>query len=299
MIQKISGTISQLYVLAHQFSIPWEPCLNSSLYILPGMSYGLSLRKISISPGAIRQTGRPKEAQERFGAQRPTEFDREVWLTRNEIRTAGLELAEDIASETKQLVFLFCRNTCETLIGRLAAVAARHAVVLIDPSLAEDKLSALIELYRPQLVLSAPEIGPKRGNHAAAWGPWRYYESSAGVVEWTSTDPGVPSADINPTLQLLLSTSGTTGSQKYVRLSRDAIVANAGQIADALAIDEQSIGIANLPSHYSYRLSVLTSHLAAGGRVYFVNDSITSPSSWSKIANVGGSHFRRIILAYY
>ena len=99
-------------------------------------------------------------------------------------------------------------------------------------------------------------------------------------------------------MQLLLSTSGTTGSQKYVRLSRDAIVANAGQIAEALAIDEHSIGIAHLPLHYSYGLSVVTSHLAAGGRVYLVNDSITSPSFWSKIANVGGSHFPGVPFHY-
>src|SRR5271170_6865293 len=81
----------------------------------------------------------------------------DVWLTRDEVRAASLGLAENIASEKKRLVFLFCGNSCETLIGLLAAAAAGHAVALIDPSLAEDKLSALIEAYRPELVLSAPD----------------------------------------------------------------------------------------------------------------------------------------------
>ena len=223
---------------------------------------------------------------------------RDVWLTRGEIRTASLELAENIASERKRLVFLFCGNTCETLIGLLAAAAAGHAVALIDPSLAEDKLSALIEAYQPEFVLSTPDIGERLRDQSGASGEWRSYESRAGVVEWIARDAGATSVDINPALQLLLSTSGTTGSQKYVRLSRDAIVANAGQIAEALAIDERSIGIAHLPLHYSYGLSVVTSHLAAGGRVYLVNDSITSPSFWSKIANVGGSHFPGVPFHY-
>ena len=122
--------------------------------------------------------------------------------------------------------------------------------------------------------------------------------SRAGVVEWTATDNSAREVEIHPALQLLLSTSGTTGSQKYVRLSRDAIVANAGQIAEALAIDERSVGIAHLPMHYSYGLSVVTSHLAAGGRIYLVNNSITSPSFWSKIANVGGSHFPGVPFHY-
>ena len=79
---------------------------------------------------------------------------RDVWLTRDEVRTSSLALAEAVASERKQLVFLFCGNSCETLIGLLAAAAAGHAVALIDPSLAGDKLSALIAAYQPDLVLS-------------------------------------------------------------------------------------------------------------------------------------------------
>ena len=99
-------------------------------------------------------------------------------------------------------------------------------------------------------------------------------------------------------LALLLSTSGTTGSRKYVRLSRDAVIANARQIAGALAIDETSVGVAHLPLHYSYGLSIVTSHLIAGGRICLVNDSITSPSFWSKIGNAGGSHFPGVPFHY-
>ena len=50
---------------------------------------------------------------------------RDIWLTREEVRAASLGLAENIASERKRLVFLFCGNSCETLIGLLAAAAAR------------------------------------------------------------------------------------------------------------------------------------------------------------------------------
>jgi acyl-CoA synthetase (AMP-forming)/AMP-acid ligase II len=223
---------------------------------------------------------------------------RDAWLTREEVRAASLGLAKVIASERKRLVFLFCGATCETVIGLLAAAAAGHAVALIDPSIAEDKLRALIEGYQPDVVLSTPDIGEKLRDQVGAATGSRSYESRAGVVEWTARNVRAPSADINPTLQLLLSTSGTTGSQKYVRLSREAIVANAKQITGALAIDEHSIGIAHLPLQYSYGLSIVTSHLAAGGRVYLVNDSITSPSFWSKIRSVGGSHFPGVPFHY-
>jgi acyl-CoA synthetase (AMP-forming)/AMP-acid ligase II len=221
-----------------------------------------------------------------------------VWVAREEIRAATLGLAKIIASERKRLVFLFCGNSRETLIGLLAAAAANHAVALIDPSLAEDKLGALIVAYQPELVPSAPDIGEKLRDLTGALGDCHSYESRAGIVEWMARDAASTPVDINPALQLLLSTSGTTGSQKYVRLSRDAVVANARQIAQALEIDERSIGIAHLPLHFSYGLSVVTSHLAVGGRVYLVNDSIASPSFWSKVANVGGSHFPGVPFHY-
>ena len=65
------------------------------------------------------------------------------WLTRKELRTASLGLAEKIASERKRLVFLFCGVNSETLIGLLAAAAAGHATALIDPSVPDDKRKSL------------------------------------------------------------------------------------------------------------------------------------------------------------
>ena len=159
-------------------------------------------------------------------------------------------------------------------------------------------MTGLINSYQPELILGPRGSAEKLLNaegEVTTLGP---AQSGASGVEWIARTRDPSFAPIDPTLQLLLSTSGTTGSQKYVRLSRDAVTANARQIAEALAIDERSVGIAHLPLHYSYGLSVVTSHLTSGGRLCLVNDSITSPSFWSKIANVGGSHFPGVPFHY-
>jgi acyl-coenzyme A synthetase/AMP-(fatty) acid ligase len=219
------------------------------------------------------------------------------WLTRKELRTASLGLAEKIASERKRLVFLFCGVNSETLIGLLAAAAAGHATALVDPSVPEDVLTGLIAAYQPELVLGARGVGEKL-RLMGVRGTSDSLDCQDRVIEWIASDEGSSFPPIDPSLQLLLSTSGTTGSRKYVRLSRDAVVANARQIAEALAIDERSVGIAHLPLHYSYGLSVVTSHLMSGGRLCLINDSITSPSFWSKIESVGGSHFPGVPFHY-
>ncbi len=216
------------------------------------------------------------------------------WLTREELRTASLDLARTISSEHKRLAFLFCGVNSETLIGLLAAAAAGHATALIDPSVPDDVLTGLIEAYQPELILGAPGIGEKLG----VAGTSGSLDCRARVIEWIARDGGSSFPPIDSSLQLLLSTSGTTGSRKYVRLSDDAVVANARQIAEALAIGEGSVGVAHLPLHYSYGLSVVTSHLAAGGRICLINDSITSPSFWSKIGAAGGSHFPGVPFHY-
>src|SRR6202522_1502004 len=220
------------------------------------------------------------------------------WLTRKGLRNASLDLAKSIVSEQKRLVFLLCSVNSETIIGLLAATAAGHATALIDPALPEHLMTGLTESYQPELILgpqgSSDKLPPGTNDNATLGSA----QVGAGVVEWSAreSDPSFP--PIDPALQLLLSTSGTTGSQKYVRLSRDAVVANARQIAQALAIDDASVGIAHLPLHYSYGLSVVTSHLTSGGRLSLISDSITSPSFWSKIGNVGGSHFPGVPFHY-
>ncbi|HTZ68020.1 MAG TPA: AMP-binding protein [Roseiarcus sp.] len=221
----------------------------------------------------------------------------DIWLTREQVRGASLGLAEKIASDRKQLVFLFCGANSETVIGLLAAAAAGHATALLDPSLAGDRLKGLIEAYQPDLILGTRDLCEKLRAVADNSADTRSLKSEGGVIEWIARD-APPSVSIDPALQLLLSTSGTTGSRKYVRLSRDAILANARQIARALAVGEESVGVAHLPLHYSYGLSILTSHLVVGGRIGLINDSITSPSFWSKIGRVGGTHFPGVPFHY-
>lgn len=218
----------------------------------------------------------------------------DAWLTRADVRAASLALAGKIASERKELVFLFCGANKETVIGLLGAAAAGHAIALVDPSLPSDRLKGLIDAYRPEIVLGARELGETM--RAVAPGKAGSLESAAGAIEWISS--GAEPTPIEPSLTVLLSTSGTTGSRKYVRLSRDAVAVNARQIAQAVAVDERSVGIAHLPLHYSYGLSIVTSHLMVGGRICLISDSITSPTFWSKIAGAGGTHFPGVPFHY-
>lgn len=65
-------------------------------------------------------------------------------------------------------------------------------------------------------------------------------------------------------LALLLSTSGSTGSPKLVRLCADSIQANAVAIAEYLRLRPSDRAATTLPLSYCYGMSVVNSHLLVG-----------------------------------
>lgn len=103
---------------------------------------------------------------------------------------------------------------------------------------------------------------------------------------------------VYPGPSILLSTSGTTGSSKYVRLSLAALAVNARQIVGALGITHESVALAHLPVHYSYGLSVLTSHLDAGAATYLTESAFTQSSFWQDAAAAGATHLPGVPFHY-
>nr|WP_218910395.1 non-ribosomal peptide synthetase [Nocardioides thalensis] len=96
---------------------------------------------------------------------------------------------------------------------------------------------------------------------------------------------------LHPDLRLLLSTSGSTGSPKLVRLSATNLQSNAEAIAAYLRLTSADVGLTTLPLDYCYGLSVLHSHLAVGASVVLTDRSVTDPALWSTAREHGVTSF--------
>ena len=86
---------------------------------------------------------------------------------------------------------------------------------------------------------------------------------------------------IHADLALMLSTSGSTGDAKCVKLSHSNVAANAESIAQYLEITPGHRGLVNLPVHYSYGLSIVHSHLWAGATILLTDQSVIDDSFWA------------------
>ena len=89
--------------------------------------------------------------------------------------------------------------------------------------------------------------------------------------------------DLHPELALVLSTSGSTGATKCVRLSRRNVPSNAEAIAEYLALSADDRAISSLPLHYCYGLSVLHSHLQAGASLVLSGTSVLDRCFWDAV----------------
>jgi acyl carrier protein len=107
--------------------------------------------------------------------------------------------------------------------------------------------------------------------------------AAPGPDGWALTErrPGT-AHDLHPDLALLLSTSGSTGSPKLVRLSGGNLQSNAEAIGEALGIRSSDRTVTTLPLHYCYGLSVLNSHLARGASVLLTHLSVVDPCFWAE-----------------
>ena len=87
--------------------------------------------------------------------------------------------------------------------------------------------------------------------------------------------------NIHNDLGLLLTTSGSTGSPKVVKISYENIQSNAFSIIKYLSIDSNEKPITTLPLSYSFGLSIINSHLLVGATILLTERSIFEKEFWA------------------
>lgn len=179
--------------------------------------------------------------------------------------TQLLELASQFTfnSEKKQLILLLCDNTILTITAYISALQQGHAVMLMSSNTNTELLISIINKYHPKWIIGYNQFDG--------------YMANQKILERKLDIETV----IHPDLAVLLSTSGTTGSQKFVRLSYTNLQSNAESIVEYLQITDEERGILNLPLSYSYGMSILNSHLQVQATILLTEQSVMEKSFWS------------------
>ncbi|MFJ2836695.1 AMP-binding protein [Nocardia sp. NPDC087230] len=172
-----------------------------------------------------------------------------------------------------------CRVTYAQLADRVAEFSARlgparRLVALTAANDIDSLVAYLGALDAGCVVLLTGELS---GELAATYDPDVVVEGGRIVAERAD-----PAHELHPELALLLSTSGSTGSPKLVRLSAANLLANADSIARYLEIGPHDRAATTLPLFYCYGLSVVHSHLLRGASLLLTDRSVSDPEFWDE-----------------
>ena len=172
------------------------------------------------------------------------------------------------------LLFCLCENKLGSLVGYVGCMEHHIPIVLLDGSKEISVLRNLINIYQPEYIWAETdkvgEIGGKT-----------IYSYASFSLQQMLYEDEVAKPEINPELALCLTTSGSTGSPKFVRLSAKNVLANAESIAEYLNIDENERPVTILPSYYSYGVSVINSHLIKGATILLTEGTVAQREFWN------------------
>lgn len=179
------------------------------------------------------------------------------------------QLAFDIEKNIKllprsrSLVLLKASNTYKSLVNYLSCLNTNNPMIIVDRDLDSKLIHNLQKHYKVNLILDEHEcINIEDLLHLS-----------------------------DKSLALMLSTSGTTGDPKLVRLSYKNISENSISISEYLNIKPSDIAITTLPMSYSYGLSVINSHLQKQACIVLNSEPIISKKFWTSIGDYNVTTF--------
>lgn len=180
------------------------------------------------------------------------------------------ELAEEAERllpyiEERSLIFVLCDHQTETVKLIYNLLYLNMVPLALAADMDEELVDNLIVQYRPQYIYCSKscEMGSR-------------YQYKIEFERHIILKTGEKKCETHPDIALLLSTSGTTGSPKLVKLSYGNLYNNAEQMCSYMDIHCGQKGISPLSMSYVYGLTFCIWHWHCGATLLITEESILS-----------------------
>lgn len=171
----------------------------------------------------------------------------------------------------KCLVGIESNNSLNCLVVYFALLRSQHCLLLLESGQDKLKQQQIIQNYQINLLLDKSLI-----NLLAT----ELVESAENLYQQLPLK-FLPAQTIHPDIKLLLTTSGSTGSCKYVKLTADNLQANCQSICQYLQLSADDSVVTTLPMFYSFGLSVIHTHIASGSQLVLSNATPMDKNLWA------------------
>ncbi len=176
----------------------------------------------------------------------------------------------------KSLILILSSFSKDFIINYLSFLRYGHTQIIIDENIKNEFFNKIVSKYNPEFIFTREhkknlnkKYEIKKKNFL---NEYNIYKSKK-----------IKKIKLNKNLAVLLSTSGSTGSNKFVKQSYENIYSNSKNIAKYLKIKTTDRSITNLPLSYSYGLSIINSHFIKGGSIFVSKNTILEKMFWQKV----------------
>lgn len=167
-------------------------------------------------------------------------------------------------------MILVAPNSAFFMVAYLAIIKSGNVCVPLNPNIEEKSLTYIVELCHSEVAFISPQL---RGDRWTLISRVHYElpvgDGSSAFNRW-SDDPDFS----EDRLAEIIFTSGSTGKPKGVMITHRNIIANTQSIIHYLDLTDEDVIAVVLPFYYCYGLSLLHTHLKAGGSLVFNNNFI-------------------------
>lgn len=189
----------------------------------------------------------------------------------------------------RSLVFVLCTNSVSSIAGYVGFMNKGVVPLLLDSGIDNALLGNLIDMYRPSYVWA-----PSGDVSRLPEGQVIFDDAAYSMVQLKQAHPW----KMDDRLALLMSTSGSTGSPKLVRLSAQNVRENTKSIATYLHLTKEERAITSLPMNYVYGLSVINTHLSVGATLVLTQDACYTKGFWELFREAGATSFAGVPFMY-
>jgi acyl-CoA synthetase (AMP-forming)/AMP-acid ligase II len=189
------------------------------------------------------------------------------------------------------LTFCLCENSTGSFCGYVSLLKNRIVPLLLNKNLNIELFTALLQAYQPKYIWAPSYLieSPTAADYTPVFIEFGY------TLFKTNFNASYP---LYPDLALLQTTSGSTGSPKFVRQSYHNIDVNTEAIVKFLGINQDERPITTLPMNHNYGLSIINSHLLQGATLLLTSKALMAKGFWQFFREQAATSFGGVPYTY-
>jgi len=195
--------------------------------------------------------------------------------------------------EKRSLILIISENSIGSLLAYIFCIINNHVGIIVNSKTAKNDIFKIFKNYQPNYIFLSKKIKSMFKKN--------YSEKYSFLDQSLMKNRFNKKKKLHKDLSLLLSTSGSMGVIKFVKLSKSNLKHNADSIISYLNINKKDSTITNLPISYSYMLSVINTHLEIGASLIISKYTLIEKEFWktfknSKVTSLNGVPYTYEIL---